>query len=467
MPPFSSSAGDNSSKTFPKQRFLPPLFLALALVHGLLYLSLVPPWQAPDETGHFEYAWLIAQLGRLPERDDVSAAFERELLGSLYEWRYGEYINRPLPKSVPARMDDLPATIFARRSRTIQQERFSLNYLWAALFIRPVRHHDLVLQLYAARFSSVLLNVGIVWLAWRTFQTLLPHQPGLAGAMTAALVFLPQHTFINSAAGDGPLAELLAGWVLYAWVKIFCRGATIWEILSVAAGTAVGVWTKKTAAFLLPLDLLLAGWWLFRRPYWQKLRQNRQALLVLLLALGLLGGLLFLSPLGGWIDRSLTGWLQSPSFLLEDEKGLTLPEALMFSLDSFWANFGWMAVPLSGRWYGVLLLLAAAALAGWWKGDRDRDVPPWAGKLMGLAFLTAFSIFTWVALLTKRTGYFQYQGRYLFPVAVPVIFLLVGGWRRLWPDLNNQKLAAVTVAAFAFFDAWCVMLYLIPYFYAS
>ena len=47
------------------------LFLTLALVRGLLYAVATPPWQAPDENGHFEYAWLIAHLERLPTRDDA------------------------------------------------------------------------------------------------------------------------------------------------------------------------------------------------------------------------------------------------------------------------------------------------------------------------------------------------------------------------------------------------------------
>lgn len=34
------------------------IILALALVHGLLYVFLVPPWQHYDEPAHFEYVWL-------------------------------------------------------------------------------------------------------------------------------------------------------------------------------------------------------------------------------------------------------------------------------------------------------------------------------------------------------------------------------------------------------------------------
>ena len=95
------------------------LLLSLTLIRGLIYLSVTPPWQSPDETGHFEYAWLIAHLGLLPTEDTLSPPFERELLNSLYEWRYGEYIGRTLPGQMPARLNDLPSQIFAQHSRTV------------------------------------------------------------------------------------------------------------------------------------------------------------------------------------------------------------------------------------------------------------------------------------------------------------------------------------------------------------
>ncbi|HEY80691.1 MAG TPA: hypothetical protein G4O05_06380, partial [Caldilineae bacterium] len=50
------------------------LILLLALLNGLLYLFLVPPWQHYDEPGHFEYAWLIADRGRLPQAGDYDPA---------------------------------------------------------------------------------------------------------------------------------------------------------------------------------------------------------------------------------------------------------------------------------------------------------------------------------------------------------------------------------------------------------
>jgi len=90
----------------------------------------IPPWQSPDETGHFEYVWTLARLRRIPRREDASPFLERELLASLYEWRYGVFIDRPLPARMPARLADLPTRVHAQRARTLLAGRFSLAYLW-------------------------------------------------------------------------------------------------------------------------------------------------------------------------------------------------------------------------------------------------------------------------------------------------------------------------------------------------
>lgn len=449
-----------------RQRFL-GLLLVLTLIRGLIYAVVPPPWQAPDETGHFEHAWLMALLGRVPTREDISPAFERELMASLYEWRYGELIGRPLPEGMPDRMRDLPATVFARNSRTVLSGRFSLSYLWPAPFLHPLRFQDLTLQLFVARLSSVLLNIGIVWLAYRTFSELVLSRSYLIWSMTAVVVFLPQHTFINSTVGDGPLAELMACLVLYCWARLFRRGVTAWTVSGIAVGTLIAIWSKATAAFLIPLDFGLALWWLFRQP-----RRTWQHAAFVCVGVGLLGLAVLLwdyhqSPLG---SRTLSMfWESSPvqEWLWVDARGLAFGEALLLSHDSFWANFGWMSVPVSPRWYGAILLLTLLAVVGWLLGGKDQeDFPPWGVIMMGGSFLMAVTIFIWKGLLAPSSAYYQFQGRYLFPVVIPVAFLLIGGWMQLIPPGRRQILIMSAVMLFAMFDAWAIMGYIVPYFYS-
>lgn len=442
------------------------LFLALTLVRGLIYAAVIPPWQAPDETGHLEYAWLLARLGRLPTYEDVSPGFERELLGSLYEWRYGEFIGRPLPEAMPDRMDDLPPQIFARHSRTVLKGRFSLAYVWQALFLFPFQAQDLAGQLLLARLSSVLLNVGIVWLAYRTFGELTPSRPGLASLMTAVVVFLPQHTFVNSTVGEGPLAELMACLVLYCWVRLFRRGLGSWEVAGIVFGTLGGIWSKTTVSFLIPVDIGLALWWLLRRSHrtwtWRHTVYLCAGVVLLGLGIWLWRG----STLGALTLNAVRRLFSFPELVWVDRKGVSFGEALLLAQDSFWANFGWMALPTSARWYGATLLLSCVALVGWLVGQSESKGQRWMAGMMGGTVALAWAIFVWRGLLAQESEYFQYQGRYLFPIVIPYAFLLVGGLERVCPAHLRRHGAILSLLGLICFDTLCLARYILPYFYS-
>jgi hypothetical protein len=345
------------------------------------------------------------------------------------------------------------------------------------LFLLPLRSHDLTSQLFAARISSVLLNLGIVWLAFSTFSELVRSPLYLIGAMTAVIVLLPQHTFVNSMVGDGVLAELMVCLVLFCWARIFRRGMTAGFIVGLVLATLGGILSKTTAMFLLPLNAILALWWFFRQSH--RVQVWRRAVflvagLVFLLASFWLWSRFWL-PSGSHTISRLWESLSSESLLWEDVRGITFGEALLLGYDSFWAYFGWMAVPVSLRWYGAIMLATLGAAVGWgfWARDRARQhsrhygLDLWAVTMMGGTLLLAVAIFVWVALLSRAGGYYQFQGRYLFPVVVPFAFLLVGGWVNITPSRTRGFLVWAGLVFLAVFDAWAVMRYLVPYYYSG
>jgi len=434
------------------------LLLGLTLVRGLIYAAITPPWQAPDEWGHFEHVWLIAQLGRLPTPEDVSPIFERELMASLYEWRYDEFFGGPLPERMPARL-------MAIQPRTVLMQRFSLAYLWSACFLLPFRYQDLVFQLYVARLSSVVLNVVIVWLAWRIFEELLPRQPGLVVAMTAFMVFLPQHTFINASVGEGPLAELAAGVVLYGWLRLL-RRERAWGVVAVLGGTLIGVWTKTTAVFLLPLDVLMSVLLLTSRYHGAAWRRRWKYLILSFVLIFLLGLVAFRTPSGQRVRTMLEQWWSAPQVHLENG-GLSWNQVLWYTYDSFWAQFGWMNVRAGPGWYVLVYILTVWAIEGWvLPRSHCRLVSSQAKGVLGSALLLAVGV--WLAfVLFTPSGLGYYQGRYLFPVTVPTALFLVGGWVRSMPERWQRYSAPGVVILLAALDAAAFCLALWPFFYTQ
>ena len=69
------------------------LILALGLLHGLLYVFLVPPWQHYDEPTHFEYAWLLANRSGLPKPGDYDQNMRRAVAVSMVEHNFFRGMN--------------------------------------------------------------------------------------------------------------------------------------------------------------------------------------------------------------------------------------------------------------------------------------------------------------------------------------------------------------------------------------
>jgi hypothetical protein len=283
--------------------------------------------------------------------------------------------------------------------------------------------------------------------------------------MVAVLVFWPQHTFINSMVGEGALAELMAVVVLYGWIWLFSGEGDYRIVAYIILGTLLGIWSKTTAAFLIPLNFGLFLWW-FRRKSWHWRLIHWLYLFGSILAIGL--------ALWGWSQSTLgKGMLVKISTLLDgsgllwmDQRGVTFGKALLFTHDSFWANFGWMSLGVSERWYGALLLLTLLGFIGFiW---NQADVEKWRTFLLMSFGVVALAVYVWAALLSKRSSsYYQFQGRYLFPIAVSYVFILMKGLYNLFSKIVQFRISVLLLLLMIGFDLWCMVGYIWPYYYGG
>jgi hypothetical protein len=110
----------------------------------------------------------------------------------------------------------------------------------------------------------------------------------------------------------------------------------------------------------------------------------------------------------------------------------SLPGAfLSTTFRSFWAQFGWMAVPIDSRIYLALILLSGAAALGfvvWLVGTRRET-----GRASPVSVLLVSSgLLTLATYLGYNLGFYQAQGRYLFPALIPIgLAWSLGLWESL------------------------------------
>lgn len=227
--------------------------LALALAHGLVYVFITPPWQHYDEPNHFEYAWLTAMRGSIPQPGDYDQEMRRAVAQSMIDTGFFEG-GGALPDLYPV---DGPISI----GLYSQLGDPPLYYLLAAVPVRLTAGFDVATQLYAARLFSVLLLVFTVWAAWGVAGELTAPANALRWMLPATLALLPGYVELMTALNSDVAAAACFSGLVWAAARLVRKGfswtAAGWAMLAVVAG----IFCKRTTypgIALLAIALLFA-----------------------------------------------------------------------------------------------------------------------------------------------------------------------------------------------------------------
>ncbi|BCX02594.1 MAG: hypothetical protein KatS3mg053_0532 [Candidatus Roseilinea sp.] len=265
------------------------LALTLALVHGLIWVFVVPPWEHYDEPSHAEYAWLIAHKGTLPSPDDVDREMRIAFVRSMI--RSGFYIGRFPPPDVDD--PDAPAPHIGYS----QLQDSPLYYFLPAAAMALMRERSIEQQLYAARLTSLLLFLFTVACAWGVAAALTLSGHPLRWMLPCGIALLPAFTDLMTAVNSDVGA--IAAFSLFTWSSARLLNPhnqprparqTLSNALWVIASALLCVQAKGTAApalALVPVILLfgaLRGRW---RPLaWGTFALGSAATLVALFDIG-------------------------------------------------------------------------------------------------------------------------------------------------------------------------------------
>lgn len=269
------------------ERDLLGLLLLAALLNGLVFVFLVPPWQHYDEPTHFEVAWLAAQLDRVPRPGDSDPEFSRAVVTSMVQNRfYGPDTTSGLPAqdaqvTVPGypQLDEPPA-----------------YYLLASLPLRLLELagvEAVTTGLRAARLASLLLFVLTVFCAWGITRELTRPGHPLRWMVPLSLALLPGFADLMTAVNNDVGAVAVSSLFLWGAVRLAQRPFSFWNLAWSLAAVGLAYLTKITALYtlaLLPVALLLALTRGSRRP--------------LAWSAGLLGGLVLLAAALSWGDAA-------------------------------------------------------------------------------------------------------------------------------------------------------------------
>jgi 4-amino-4-deoxy-L-arabinose transferase-like glycosyltransferase len=390
------------------QRFLFFAVVVSYLLAGISYASITPAWQNPDEPAHFNYISALAGHFAFPEL--VAGCYDQNYLSTL--------IAGGFPETLPVD---------------------SICYE----FHQPPLYYALVTpiflvgngQLIILRIISVLLGAGTVILSFHTGRTVFTDYTQIGLGAMALTAFVPMHTAILASVNNDALAGLLfAGILLLLMRRLRPDGVpTTWDNLLLGVLLGLVLVTKVTVYIAVPLVGLTLLFLTFVR---------RHQLLVPAITVFGIAALIALpwyirnaTLYGGFDvlglqrhDAVVVGQLRTSDFLAETGGSQYLVRFATTTFQSFWGQFGWMAVPMDPRTYRLLVTLTLAAgsgLVAYLVSQWRAGIAP-AQKQM-LALLGLSTAFTMLAYMWYNLSFVQFQGRYLFTAIVPLaIFGAIG-----------------------------------------
>jgi 4-amino-4-deoxy-L-arabinose transferase-like glycosyltransferase len=453
----------------PTHVVLPYLLLIVItyLIVGILFAVRTPAWQAPDEPAHYNYVAQTAANGCCP-------------IIAMGDW------DSPYLESLKA-AKFAPELLTSIDSIQYEDHQPPLYYL----LLSPV-YQIFNGSLTALRIASVVIGSMIVLCAFGVGAAMFPARPEIGLAAAAFVAFQPQHIAILSSVNNDAPGWALVGMILLVttlYLKQEPGGGEPIRIRTWHLGVLVGIaFITKSTTYLMAGVVVLAILlqWANQNMmlYFREWRRSRTVVLLrdllLFLIPALLIGLLwwgrnfsvygFPDFLGlAAHDTVVVGQLRTADYLNALGSSGYLSEALRTTFYSFWGMFGWMASPMPTWTYlliGVFLMVALSGLLLDALVLRRR-----AGETITTTQRTLWAVLAAVTLLSVlqylyyNTEFVQFQGRYMFPLLIPLgVWLALGldAWRRLLFRQWTRWLLPLFFFGFAILDIWLLWRVIVP-----
>ena len=219
------------------ERYIFSAILFAGLIHGLIYVFLIPPWSHYDEPGHFEYVWMIVTRPELPSVGEFDAPIRRVILDSMIRNDFFKY-SGPAP-DLAALPDPVPIGVTQVGDPPV--------YYWlASLTVRILRGQPIEIQLYGGRLVSLIFFLATIVVARKFAEEISVEHSPLRWLLPFCVAAIPGLVDVMTALNNDTAAIFVYSVFLLFGVRVIRRGLSLKYALLLLACVVVGYFTKSS-----------------------------------------------------------------------------------------------------------------------------------------------------------------------------------------------------------------------------
>ncbi|MCL4338855.1 DUF2142 domain-containing protein [Patescibacteria group bacterium] len=445
------------------------IFFVLVILNALVWVTIVPIWQFPDEQAHFGQVTFVAQKGRNPgytEKYNLSKEIyvSEQLLGTVrdksgnnrftfhpdYKIEYTNSFQGKYEASISALVNTGAQSAFVHRESTIYP---ILYYFPASLVYKIFQGYSLFVRVYAVRLWSILVFASTVYLTYRIGALFFPKDKLSTVTLAMLVAFQPMMVFANVGVNSDSLGNFLFTLFILLVSDVLLKGLSSRKLFALLVTVFLSVYTKPQFIVMIPVILVLLVWifcWDMRK-FW------RHSIITpfFLLATSLIVLILYIKSS---ISVQISVFIQklNPTSYLKFFRGYTIPHTYREVLPWYWGIYDWLGVTYPRIVHRIINVVLAISLLGFGiylisifrKGKwHERNVQAVFFLIfINLIFYIGVSSYDWMSWYTSG---FQLgvQGRYFFPlISSDMLFLLIG-IKSIVPSKSEWQNKAIKLAA--------------------
>lgn len=412
------------------------LILAFGLVKGIVFISLVPMWEAPDEGAYFREIRMLVETHKIAGYTGLRITGHQQLYSFLASPFYAV------------------GSIFGEMG-----------------------------SVFLIRFLGLLLMLVIGYLGFLTAKEIFPDSRFIQLGTPALLMLNPQFTFIMGSINGDVLLNVFFALTFWQGTQLALRGINVKRGLIFCLIIILGLQTKDR--FWLAIYPLIALFILLAlRAALLYLRQALKITPIKIIDYFIMPSLLIFFVTYNAVNFLLASRLTSFDVALR-ELGNPVFKETMFK--HFWGYFSWLHIPMSANIYQAFTLFVTLCLIGLAVGlirylssyklsySKDGNYPtinmttPKIPNFMIRSIIIAyFSLSIYITMLA--TAHYQIygagaQGRYMFIVILPLFLILIFGLSRIIPKRLEWLGFGTFVVILFSLNLIALYNFIVPYYY--